>query len=499
MVHVSRHHGRVAPARLVVLTAVVALSLTPPGALAIDPLDVVPADTLLAWRGQRFPDTTPVADQPGTLATLLDVGARLAGKPLPPQTQIALRVIEALGAMVRYPHALALIDARAKPLVTDADARKVDQLKLVLAVQTRGKSEPFLRIVQKVINEQTDAQVADLRRVTLANGTYQELRDQRLADWAVVAWGEIDDCFVLTLGADVWPLVARTAAGDAPRLRDADWVVHARAAQRPNPLIEIFVAVRDIRGRLDPFVHGRASDFFAAWHAADIERAHWAFGFAGDALFCEASFVKNGAPVKRVFTELPPRDAPFLRVVPPRARYAVYQLPMGAMIPRFFAGIVATRDPAERRYANDVWNRIQSDYGFDAQRDLLSHFGDRWILHNYPPHPLHLPVAMTTLTEIHGDAPRVRDTIAIICRAWQDATDRLAAKTGVPPWANIITESDGVWYLQFGLIAGPACTVTDRYLITSWSPAALRDYLDTVGDAAGKRLPPPTDTQPARR
>ncbi|MGE0482248.1 MAG: hypothetical protein AB7Q17_17455 [Phycisphaerae bacterium] len=487
---------RCSPAALALLPALV-LALAPERAAAIDPLDVVPADALLVWRGQPFPDTTPAADQPGTLATLLDVGARLAGQPLPPQTQIALRLIEALGTMVRYPHALALIDARAKPLVTDADARKVDQLKLVLAVQTRGKSEPFLRIVQKVVNEQTDANVAELRRATLANGSYQELRDKRLADWAVVAWGEIDDCFVLTLGADVWPLVARTAAGESARLRDADWVVQARTAQRPNPLIEIFVAVRDIRARLDPFVHGRATDFFAAWHAADIERAHWAFGFAGDALFCEASFVKHGAPVKRVFTALPPGDALFLRVVPPRARYAVYQLPMGEMIPRFFAGIVATRDPAERRYANDVWNRIQSDYQFDAQRDLLAQFGDRWILHNYPPHPLHLPVAMTTLTEIRGDARRVRDTIAIICRAWQDATDRLAAKTGVPPWATIVAESDGVWYLQFGLIAGPACTVTDRYLITSWSPAALRDYLDTVGDAAGKRLPPVAPTQPS--
>jgi len=48
---------------------------------------------------------------------------------------------------------------------------------------------------------------------------------------------------------------------------------------------------------------------------------------------------------------------------------------------------------------------------------------------------------------------------------------------------------DGVWNIQFGPFAGPAWTVTDRFIITSWSPTALRSYLSKVGDKVGQRKP----------
>ena len=35
-------------------------------------------------------------------------------------------------------------------------------------------------------------------------------------------------------------------------------------------------------------------------------------------------------------------------------------------------------------------------------------------------------------------------------------------------------EPDGVWYIKAGLL-GPAMCVTDRYVVFSWSPRALRE------------------------
>ncbi len=37
--------------------------------------------------------------------------------------------------------------------------------------------------------------------------------------------------------------------------------------------------------------------------------------------------------------------------------------------------------------------------------------------------------------------------------------------------------------------AGPAWTVTDRFIITSWSPTALRSYLAKAGDKVGQTKP----------
>ena len=53
-----------------------------------------------------------------------------------------------------------------------------------------------------------------------------------------------------------------------------------------------------------------------------------------------------------------------------------------------------------------------------------------------------------------------------------------------------------MWYLRFGLdgpdwlgLAGPAWTVTDRFIILSWSPLALREYLAKVPDEVKRRTP----------
>jgi len=41
--------------------------------------------------------------------------------------------------------------------------------------------------------------------------------------------------------------------------------------------------------------------------------------------------------------------------------------------------------------------------------------------------------------------------------------------------------------LFYVAIAGVAWTVTDKYIITSWSPHALRDYLAEKGEVVGSR------------
>ena len=72
----------------------------------------------------------------------------------------------------------------------------------------------------------------------------------------------------------------------------------------------------------------------------------------------------------------------------------------------------------------------------------------------------------------------------------EGALEDAAARSGQPPPLRLEHDSDGVWYLRFGLpgpewmgLAGPAWTVTPRYLVLSWSPMALREYLDKVGEA----------------
>lgn len=100
---------------------------------------------------------------------------------------------------------------------------------------------------------------------------------------------------------------------------------------------------------------------------------------------------------------------------------------------------------------------------------------------------------MTTLTEIRREPDKVRQTIDTMCQAWRAAQLKRAAQSDEPNIWNVERDGPGIWYLQYGPIggpawfAGPAWTVTDRFIITSWSPTALRSYLEKVGNRVGQR------------
>lgn len=455
-------------------------------AAAREPVDFIPADALLCWIGRPLPDTAPLDEQPSTLSTLIDLGARIAGQPLPEKASVSMRMLEAVTVMIRYPHAAAILDARAIPLVDDPDGRKVDQLKIVIVIEDRGHADRIRRIIQRAVNETTDATTATLETRTSGAWRYQELRDRRLADWWAVAWGEIDDHFVLTFGADVWPRIAATARGEQQALAADPWVRSVRERRGKDAIIEIVAQMRAIRERLDPHVQNRATAFLRAWNADQVDRTHWALGFEGRAMYCEASFLTGRETSTRIFADPAERDERLLAAIPATARYAIYKLSAGETFERFFSGMLATRNAAQRKRIAELWEQIQRDVGVDVRRDLLENLGDFWVMHNYPQHPLHIPLAMTTMAEIRGNPAVVAAFVERVCQAWKAAETRYYEETGELLPVLINREGDGIWYVQLGIIAGPAWLVTDRYIITSWSPIALRGYLQSVGTAAGK-------------
>lgn len=474
--------------RFIAALALLAPELSGSRVLAREPIEVVPADALLCWYGRPHIDISPDPNADSDWNALLDLGVRLAGAPLDAQARVVLRSMEMLNAWIRYPHALALIDTAAKSTVTNPEAKRVDRMRFVLVARTDGKNERFLRIIQKAVNEQTDAGQANIKRCAAGDWRYDELRDKRLPEWCVISWGQIDDLFVFTVGEDVWPLIAAIAGGERASLATDPWNAAARSKHGASAMIEIFVAMNEIRGRLDPFLSNRATEFFKAWRAENIDQAHWALGFKGRALYCDTHFRTGDETTARLFADPDESDPRLLATIPEDARYAIYRVRMGDVFPRLVQSVIATRDPDEQQRIARTWAQIEKEHGIHAQRDLLDQLGESIVLHNDPPHPLRLPMAMTSLTEITGDARRVRDTIDRACGKLKDAIDEAAAEGKNPP-ISFQHGSDGVWSLNFGPLAGPAWIVTDRFVITSWSPFALRAYLQKIGDKVGRYTP----------
>ncbi len=448
--------------------------------LAREPLALVPSEHMLVWYGRRLPDTPPAGAGPSPVETVINMIPHAPGVKLDRTGRLALRVLQASGQMVRYRHAIALLDASAVADPNRPQSKQAADLEIGMVVE--AKAGPFRRILQTAIDEQTNEEFAKITDQTAHGYAYRELHDTRTPEWVRIAWGEIDDLFVVTLGKDVWPKFAAVAAGEAQGSLDDPWVQQTRTKLHEEALIEILVDADRMKQRLDPELDGWVEAYFAAWDAQHLRRANWAIGMQENRLYCRAGFLLEDETVQRIYADPAPPPADVANLIPPNQRYGVYTLPAGPFVHDLIESLFVWQTPETRQRTRAVWDRIQREHGFDAERDVLSHLGDTFILHSYPRHPLRLPIFFTTLIEIRDEPALVRKTIDTMCTAWSEALELQNERMVVANPAEVRKVGE-VWQVNIGaLFSVVAWTVTDEYIVVSWSPNALREYLYLVED-----------------
>ena len=127
----------------------------------------------------------------------------------------------------------------------------------------------------------------------------------------------------------------------------------------------------------------------------------------------------------------------------------------------------------------NAWKRLEQETGVDIGKNLFDHLGQNMVIFDYPPHPLEVPFALTIAIEIN-DRKAVTEAVDTLLATWGRYLDQRAERRGTTLVRLYVKhDPDGVWYLQAGIL-GPALKVTDKFVVISWSPPALREALKFI-------------------
>jgi len=454
----------------------------------------VPADAMLVVAGHPPPDrpgASSPASQPDSqllFEQLLTIAGQL--RILPPQARVAGDVAACMPLLARYPYAFALMDITARPL--PAGGHRLAGMQAAIVFDTGGDNRPLVQRIRQLLAAYTNAELSRLETIASDGGTRYRLVDSRLPDWCVIEWGAMGRQFVVSIGRGAFERILAVHRGTSVPLANDPWYRSACGLARiDRAYIECFLAAARLRLRLDEAVAGRPREVMQAIGADKLDRSLLTVSADARAVRAHAILSVDGFDHDVVLSEVPSADDPAAAAVPPQARrFGYLRQPLAVWVRGVREAWLASQGPATSEVLRNGWRRIESEYGFGAERDLLAHLGSRLIVHDYPPHPLHIPLLWTFLIETDGAEADVRRAIDGMMTAAQAALEAKAAResgTGIAP--QLRRTGDGIWYLQLGL-AGPALAVTPGWIVISFSPEAVREnfsYVRAAGSAATSR------------
>ena len=451
-------------------------------------LEIVPEDAIAAV----LLDGVAAADGTGASAT----AERLAGVLLRHTRELGLlHQVDAVVGVVadavslhpqlaKYPRAVVLGDMRVKRLASGGF--RLAGLGGGLVIVTGEEHAEVAKHVQALLNIYADSDAATLSSRQDYAATVHRLVDRRLPDWAVIEWGAVGDCYVIALGEGSFGRLAATASGRAGSLGAVAWVRGAHQTCRGHlARWEWYVDVRAGLDRLSVVMAELPGKVLEGLWLGDVSRGLWTVGPDCRAVDAACLLDLGGRDRYVQLTVTGAAAAEFDRVIPPEAKSAaVIRARPRELIPRACRSYLAARSPSTRHKLVAHWEAIEARLGINFADELLAKLGEHVIIHDYPKHPLRLPLLRTILIELRGPSDEVR---ASIDRLGRELSDYIAAADEVGGLLQLNRDADGVWYLQCGLY-GPGLAVTDRWIVVSYSPQAVRrnvEHLRTL--SADKR------------
>lgn len=482
--------------------AVIAFSLCGdvPAAQADDRsiITLVPADATVAYIAKPYDEPAPehaATSQPGTppkptvsIAAIIDF--LNAGGLIPNEGQVFADIASALPLLGRFEHAMVLLDVSSRVIRTKADpgdpdggelSLRLKELQCAIIFRTNGEHRLVLQQLNRIINRYTNKEVARLETQRASGYKYQRLTDERMPGWAVWEWGRLDDFFVLTFGAGAFEKIAATYKGESATLHDAEWFRQAMVKTKgDSAIVQVFIAFAQLGQQLGVAAQGRHSRVIKAIAADNMTYDLWTVGREGRALRCYRCYQREGKDIVHRYSD--PANYPVRHrgIIPPDAeRYGIITVPTQWLVDNLPRSWIAAKAESTVEKWTRIWERLEQETGVDINGNLVNHLGKTVVFFDYPPHPLNVPFTYTIAIEI-DERPPVKMAIDTLLSTWSRYLDREAERKGTTlVRVKVLQSDDDIWYLQAGIL-GPALKVTDRYIVISWSPQALRDAMEFI-------------------
>jgi hypothetical protein len=363
------------------------------------------------------------------------------------------------------------------------------------AKDARDMVERLTKLLDHLTTPATAQQT--IRKTAEGKREYVEFRDSRWPAWMVLAWVQDGSHFVLTFGAGA--MERYLARRPSPPVA-APWVESLKAADADAArlgssgmiMARVYVSAKAFRER-----------FPEAMNKTVLGRMFDSLGFGGttggggqdkvDAgvlsargkertISLDGATVSAGRVTVTPWTVPLPVDSPLLKLVPADATaYLALRMDWANIYTRTLSLMDAIlTDPTDQPLEKQV--AIFADkYQVDVRRDILSKLEPIVVVHDWPPHPLRLPLMVTAVGAVKpGDREIVEKAMGKLMAGTEETLDRKAAAKGVAAGTakdlvrfRLRTDKDGVTYMQFGLV-GPAWTWVENRLVFSWSPTAVR-------------------------
>lgn len=462
-------------------------------------MDLVPADSLVVYAAKpygRLLATTRPDGQP-TLSIASIAAALNAAGLIPNEGQVFADIAGALPLLGQFEHAVVLLDVSSRvvertEVATSIPAEpgislRLKSLQTAVIFRTGDRSPVVLEQLDRVIGRYTNSQVAKLSSQKESGYTYQRLVDERLPGWAIWEWGRLGDFFVVSFGEGAFQKIAKAHGGQTRRLGEDDWFRRAMSkTQGDEALVEWFIAFASLRERLGDEAQGRVARVADALQASDMTHDLWTIGYEGRAMTWYRCYRRQGEDFVRAYSDPAGYSPPHRRIVPDAARHmAILNVPTRWLVDSLPRAWVASQSEGNLRKWKRAWRSLEQETGVDISGNLIENIGQTVVIFDYPPHPLDIPVALTVAIEIKNRRA-VQSATDTLLAAWgQYLDDRAERNQTVLVRMKVKRDDDGVWYLQAGIL-GPALKVTDRYVVLSWSPQALRDALKYIEESPVK-------------